>query len=68
MSAREGLPPPIKSAVRRIKKIMAHYEVKNQILSGVAKISSQNSNLFGDRNFLKILFFHFEFFDLKIWD
>ena len=68
MSAREGLPPPIKSAVRRIKKIMAHYEVKNQILSGVAKISSQNSNVFGDSDFLKKFFGDFEFFDLKIRD
>ena len=42
MSAGEDYPPPIKSTVHRIKKIMARYEVKNQILNEIAKISAQN--------------------------
>ena len=42
MSAGEDYPPPIKSTVHRIKKIMARYEVKNQILSRIAEISAQN--------------------------
>ena len=66
MFASEGLMDISGKTVRRIKNINTRYEVKNQILSGLYKISVQNCEVFGYRDFLKFYFLNFEFFDLKI--
>ena len=68
MFASEGLMDISGKTVRRIKNINTRYEVKNQILSGLYKISAQNCEVFGYRDFLKFYFLNFEFFDLKIRD
>ena len=66
MFASKGLMDISGKTVRQIKNLNTRYEVKNQILSGLYKISAQNSKVFGYRDFLKKNFLNFEFFDLKI--
>ena len=68
MFASEGLMDISGKTVRQIKNLNTRYEVKNQILSGLYKISAQNSKVFGYRDFLKNFFLDFELFDLKIRD